>query len=387
MEDMEIEDEGIALHKVKNVDFFVPSHYKAEQSVVGKGAFGTVVRFVDGEHTYAIKKVDDVESNISVLREIMILRHLQGHPLFVNMHFDYRHGNGFYMIFENVDTTLGSVIRSHQKLIPDQILYMANQLFHGVRILHDAGIVHRDLKPDNILVNRDCQLKIADFGLSREYSVPYPNQAPPDTPRPSNSSWTQTPLTTYQTTRWYRAPEILLEVMYDTKIDMWSCGCILAELVCGRALLCGRSSVDQMRHILRFTAMPSRSDIESMVPESAKDRQSVVENRVNYITTLKDGKKQTSMLWDHCKKHNSAIVDLFKRLFVFVPALRISATDAAQHPYFAKQDSEWNAVPPFKSVAESLSPDKQDELLQQEVMPLSYMVTMQKTVNEVLDIM
>lgn len=112
--------------------------------------------------------------------------------------------------------------------------------------MHSAGIIHRDLKPRNLLINSNCDLKICDFGLARA-NIPY-----------LLTSTAQ--MTDYMTTRWYRAPEIILSKrIYDGKADVWSVGCILAELITGKPLMPADNSQNQMRAIMDLIGTPNEN--------------------------------------------------------------------------------------------------------------------------------
>ena len=146
---------------------------------------------------------------------------------------DFSDFNEIYISQELMEADLHQIIRSEQPLTDAHYQYFIYQICRGVKYIHSANVLHRDLKPGNLLVNADCELKICDFGLARGYS---------DTPDPSGGFMTE-----YVATRWYRAPEIMLSFKSYTKasirfnvVDMWSVGCILAELLGGKPLFKGR---------------------------------------------------------------------------------------------------------------------------------------------------
>lgn len=119
---------------------------------------------------------------------------------------------------------------------------MLYQLLRGLKYIHSAKIIHRDLKPRNLLVNKNCDLKICDFGLARSLL---------------KNIKTNT-LTTYVTTRWYRAPELLFSShYYTTAVDMWSVGCIFAEMLLKRVFLEGSDTKDQIRLICKYLGIPN----------------------------------------------------------------------------------------------------------------------------------
>lgn len=190
--------------------------------------------------------------------------------------------NSLYIVLEYVDTDLAKLIRSNQFFSEMHVQYLLYQILLGAKYMNSAHVVHRDLKPANILVNEDCTLKICDFGLSRGIG------APPSTPGGARVC-VRRQLTKHVVTRWYRAPElILLQEEYNTAIDMWSIGCIFAELLTmmkenvpspalRRPLFPGSSCfplsadnpmaytdrVDQLNVIFEVIGTPVRGDIEA----------------------------------------------------------------------------------------------------------------------------
>jgi len=178
-----------------------------------------------------------------------------------------------------------------------------HQLLKGVCYCHTRRILHRDLKPQNLLIDTEGVLKIADFGLARAFGVPLRQY------------------THEVVTLWYRAPEILLGSRhYATAMDIWSVGCIFAELVTRKPFFAGDSEIDQLFHIFRILGTPN----EEMWPG---------------VTSLTDF-KQAFPLW-HPQKLSNALrnlspdgVDLLQRMLIYNPADRISAREALTHPYF-----------------------------------------------------
>ena len=125
-------------------------------------------------------------------------------------------------------------IRSQQPLSDAHFQSFIYQTLCGLKYIHSANVLHRDLKPGNLLVNADCELKICDFGLARGYS-------PGGNNNNARGAANQGFMTEYVATRWYRAPEIMLSFAnYTTAIDVWSVGCILAELLGGKPIFKGR---------------------------------------------------------------------------------------------------------------------------------------------------
>merc|ERR1719319_1622118 len=209
------------------------------------GAYGTVYKARDtlSNTIVAIKKVklalteDGVP--MSVLREISLLKQLgkANHPNIVRL-LDICHGQ---RLDREMDLYLSLQRCPSPGLGPDRIKDLMWQILSGVDFLHSHRIVHRDLKPQNILVSNDGTVKLADFGLARIYDF-------------------SSLLTTVVVTLWYRSPEILLGTTYATPVNIWSCGCIFAELYMRRPLFPGEYEVDQLAKIFNILGTPSESE-------------------------------------------------------------------------------------------------------------------------------
>ncbi|KAK3227842.1 hypothetical protein Dsin_007704 [Dipteronia sinensis] len=203
--------------------FEVSRKYVPPMRPVGRGAYGIVCAAVNSEtrEEVAIKKIGNAFDNRidakRTLREIKLLRHLD-HENVIAIKDIIRppmkeNFNDVYIVYELMDTDLHQIIRSHQDLTDDHCRYFLYQLLRGLKYVHSANVLHRDLKPSNLFMNANCDLKIGDFGLAR------------------TTSETDF-MTEYVVTRWYRAPELLLNCSeYTAAIDIWSVGCILGEVM------------------------------------------------------------------------------------------------------------------------------------------------------------
>lgn len=226
------------------------------QERIGEGVYGIVyrVREIRTGDTLAVKRIrldDDTEDGVPayLIREVSLLRDIN-HPNIVRLKDLSVSASGpvphFHLIFEYVETDLHHVLRSYRhnsQFMPmSELRQYAGQLLAGIHACHARRIVHRDLKPQNVLVDRSLRLKIADFGLARIFSVP---------------------MKTYThdvVTLWYRAPEILLgSQMYGPHVDMWSAGCIIAEMISGVPTFPGDSEVGTIMRIFKTCGTPSES--------------------------------------------------------------------------------------------------------------------------------
>ena len=237
----------------------LPREYEAIEPV-GQGAFGVVfsARESRGEGSYgfvAVKKIEVPFLNSttarSVLREVCVLTRLK-HPNIVGLERlivgESALMSPVYLILELLETDLGSVLKSQQVLSTTQIRFIFIQLIDALTFIHSQGIIHRDIKPRNLLMSANCDVKICDFGLARKQS---------DTAR----------MTEYVCTRWYRAPEIILDSpSHDEKVDIFSAGCLLGELVTSRPLFPGADAHDQLRLIFERFGPPETEDVYAVVP-------------------------------------------------------------------------------------------------------------------------
>jgi serine/threonine protein kinase len=207
-----------------------------------------------------------------------------------------------------METDLASIIKSPQPLSDEHIQFFLYQILRGLKFIHSAGVIHRDLKPRNLLVNSNCDLKICDFGLSR--AIHYQQKSGD--------------MTDYVATRWYRAPELLLAAKeYGPSVDMWSVGCILAELLKRKPFLPGTETKTQLELIIDIFGNPTDEEINNIHKEKSRK-------------FLKSLPKKTAKPFDTLFPNaNPLALDLLQKLTVFDPQTRITVDDALKHPYLA----------------------------------------------------
>ena len=280
-----------------------------------------------------------------------------------------------YLIMELMDTDLNQIIKSDQTLLRDHVIYFLYQTLLSLKHIHDCGILHRDLKPSNLLVNANCDLKICDFGLSRRAKiVDNDEEIDDDTVMTPSSSYERMDaaryliqrtsscssfmpidnlvedvrkfaedeeeaksrgagqerpdggMTEYVVTRWYRAPELLVSnSTYTEKIDVWSVGCILGEMLKRQPLFPGSDYIKQLILIVNTLGTPCENDMAEV--ESLKARK--------FIKSLNDGAPiQKIPFAAMFPQVDPLTIDLLEKMLEFNPKTRISVTEALYHPLF-----------------------------------------------------
>ncbi|OAA70512.1 Cell division control protein 2 (Cyclin-dependent protein kinase) [Cordyceps fumosorosea ARSEF 2679] len=295
------------------------------------GTYGVVYKARDlanGGRIVALKKIrleaEDEGVPSTAIREISLLKEMKDPNIVRLFNIVHADGHKLYLVFEFLDLDLKKYMESlpvsdggRGKALPEGssahlarlgmgdavVKRFMRQLCDGIRYCHAHRVLHRDLKPQNLLIDREGNLKLADFGLARAFGVP---------------------LRTYThevVTLWYRAPEILLGGrQYSTGVDMWSVGCIFAEMCTRKPLFPGDSEIDEIFKIFRTLGTPTEEvwpgvtsypDFKSSFPKWKRD----------YAAAL-------------CHNLNDHGLDLLEAMLVYDPAGRISAKAAVNHPYF-----------------------------------------------------
>ncbi|CAB3361123.1 Hypothetical predicted protein [Cloeon dipterum] len=302
------------------LDDFIIKKYEIKKRI-GKGAYGIVWKACErkSKKVVALKKIFDAFTNQTdaqrTYREIMFLKAFSGHPnvirlLGVHSALNYK---DIYLVFEYMDTDLHRVILSKDILKDVHKRYIMYQLLKATLFLHSGNVIHRDQKPSNILIDTNCTCKIADFGLARSLSQLS------DTPVGHGD------LTDYVATRWYRAPEILVgSTCYTKGIDMWSLGCILAEMLLEKPVFPGPSSIQQLQLISQTLPPPTKEDMKIFAGTYGS----------KLFSQKPPGKHAT--LDEILREAPSDAVDLVKKLLVLNPLKRLTAAEALKHDYVAK---------------------------------------------------
>lgn len=277
---------------------------------IGEGTYGTVfkAKHKDTLEVVALKRVrldeDDEGIPSSALREICLLKELK-HKNIVRL-YDVMHSDKkLTIVFEYCDQDLKKYFDSCQgEIDPNIVKSFMYQLLRGLAFCHEKHILHRDLKPQNLLINKTGELKLADFGLARAFGIPVRC------------------FSAEVVTLWYRPPDVLMGAkLYTTSIDIWSAGCIFAEIAnAGRPLFPGSDVDDQLKRIFRLLGSPSEDNWPG----------------VSKLPLYKDFNIPPSVsIHAVVPKMNSAAKDLLQKHLVLNPTHRVTADEAMQHVYFA----------------------------------------------------
>uniref|UniRef100_A0AAQ5ZLP9 mitogen-activated protein kinase n=1 Tax=Amphiprion ocellaris TaxID=80972 RepID=A0AAQ5ZLP9_AMPOC len=300
----------------------VPERYQS-LAPVGSGAYGSVCSAYDVKSCLkvAVKKLSRPFQSIihakRTYRELRLLKHMKHENVsllsrpHLHLHPSALNLSQWYLVTHLMGADLNNIVKC-QKLTDDHVQFLIYQILRGLKV----GELLTDLKPSNLAVNEDCELKILDFGLARH---------------------TDDEMTGYVATRWYRAPEIMLNWMhYNMTVDIWSVGCIMAELLTGRTLFPGTDHINQLQQIMRLTGTPPASLISRMPSHEAR----------NYINSLPHMPKRNFA--DVFIGANPLAVDLLEKMLVLDTDKRITASEALAHSYFAQYhdpDDEPEAEP------------------------------------------
>ncbi|ESO01791.1 hypothetical protein HELRODRAFT_186407 [Helobdella robusta] len=299
--------------ELNKTEWEVPMKYQS-LTPVGSGAYGQVCSAYDTERKIkvAIKKLArPFQTPIHAkraFREIRLLKHMHHENVIglLDVFTPTVHTKDFedvYMVSLLMGADLNNIVKT-QRLSDDHVQFLIYQILRGLKYIHSAGIIHRDLKPSNIAVNEDCELKILDFGLARH---------------------TDDEMTGYVATRWYRAPEIMLNWMhYNQTVDVWSVGCILAELIMGKPLFPGTDHIDQLKKTMKLTGTPNQELLSKITSDEAK----------KFIQSLPVMSKKDFKAYFHGA--NPLAIDLIEKMLNLDPDHRITTEQSLAHPYLAQ---------------------------------------------------
>lgn len=302
---------------------------------IGEGTYGVVYKALDlrtGE-TIALKKIrleaEDEGIPSTAIREISLLKELQ-HPNIVRLYDVVHTEKKLTLVFEYLDQDLkkylevcGGAGGGLEPMIMKSFLF---QLLRGVAYCHYNRVLHRDLKPQNLLINREGELKLADFGLARAFGIPV-------------RSYTHEVVTL-----WYRAPDVLLgSRKYSTPVDIWSIGCIFAEMCTGEPLFPGRSEKDQLCSIFEKLGWPTQDSILADLPDWSTFQQYKLsrqksrrhhQNERKYKSGPEGAAKLKEALRQNVKNMPREGIELLATMLQYDPSQRVTASAAMKHKYF-----------------------------------------------------
>ncbi|OQR95451.1 sporangia induced mitogen-activated protein kinase [Thraustotheca clavata] len=314
---------------VSGTTFHVDTKYKFIKPV-GHGAYGVVIsaQNTETDEKVAIKKVskafEDLVDAKRILREIKLLQHFDHENIITIVDLlpppSMDHFEDVYIISDLMETDLHRIIYSRQPLSDDHVQYFLYQILRALKYIHSSNVLHRDLKPSNLLLNSNCDLKVCDFGLARGVEPDEDNME----------------LTEYVVTRWYRAPEIMLST--KATIDIWSTGCIFAELLGRKPMFPGDDYIHQLQIICDKLGTPSEEELHFVTSEKARRFMKGQPNKP---------KIPLDKLFPNAKPN---ALDLLDKMLVFDPTKRISVEEALEHPYLESlhnNDDEPKATMPF----------------------------------------
>lgn len=278
---------------------------------LGEGSFAKVskARIIKTDEIVAIKKLKKKYSTWQEcvdLREVKSLNKLKQNDNIVKLKEMIRIEDTLYLVFEYMEKNLYQLIteRQNKKLSEGQIRYILYQTLQGVAYMHKYGFFHRDLKPENLLVNNE-KIKIADFGLAREIrSIP--------------------PYTDYVSTRYYRAPECILKsTNYNSPVDIWAVGCIMAELYNFKPIFYGGSEKEVLFRIASIIGPPNNLNWAEGLLLAKKIG-------VNFPQTLSNSTSLNQLIPDA----SSDALDFLSEMLKWDPNKRATAPNLLNHPFF-----------------------------------------------------
>lgn len=298
------------------------NRYKVTKKL-GDGTYGSVLLAVNRQ-TGEVTAVKKMKKKFYTWQECMQLREVQSlkklnHPNIIKLKEVIRENDELFFVFEYMDNNLYQYSKDRDKPFPEaKIRNIIYQVFQGLAFMHKHGFFHRDIKPENLLVRGDT-CKVADFGLAREIRS-----------RP--------PFTDYVSTRWYRAPEVLLRsTSYNSPIDIWAMGCIIAELFTLRPLFPGSSEADEIYKICSVLGSPTRQSW----PEGMK-----LAAKMNFRFPQFSPTPLSQLI----PQASPEAIKLMEDTMRYNPSKRPTCTQCLQYPFF-KVGVSLNSKPPAAKTA------------------------------------
>jgi len=287
---------------------------------VGQGVYGVacLARDTVADEECTIKKIEGIFEHLTAakrtLRELRLLRHLR-HENLMELRSVFLPGakgdfEDIYVISEIMETDLASILKGTQMLSDEQNQYLLYQILRGMKYVHSAAVIHRYLEPRNLLVNSRCDLRICDFGLAQ---VGF-----------KDKGFQTCPMTEYVSKRWYRAPEVLCSwVNYDSAIDVWSIGCVFAEMLVLRPLFPGGNSQRLLKLIVALLGTPSSEELDAIPSEQCR----------RFIDSMPYSEGKCREVFSEVPEET---LDLLRMMLQFSPRNRATVPRALEHPYMGE---------------------------------------------------
>lgn len=332
-------------YRIENESFRLWSHYKpSSKKLLGRGGYGVVMEALDtrtGEKV-AIKKMKNVFAHLNTakcsLRELTLLMHFD-HPNIINVmdcmlpeHKNLTSYQQVYYVMPKMQSTLKTVCcYSDIEISVNHRCFILYQILNGCKYIHECDVIHRDIKPENILINSDCTIKITDFGMARGINTD-----------PCTAE-EEVILSEYVTTRWYRAPEIMLcSRQYSPQIDVWSIACIYCEMILRKPIFAGNNHLEQLELIFDCVGTPDIGDSKTWIKSY---------DALRWVLSLpikkaKSFEKEVFVYPKSTKSKdiNKNEIDLIAHMFVLNPHKRISVQQCLMHKFFKKIPNKIKSV-------------------------------------------
>ena len=297
------------------IDFAIKRRYQINRKI-GRGPYSVVWHgFTADREPVAIKRVFNAFQNRNdaqrTYREVSLLTQLSDHPNIVSLRetLNSRDDRDLYLLFEYMSSDLSTAIRANV-LKPVHRELVMWQLLCAFKYIHSAGVVHRDLRPSSVLISSRCEVRVCDFGQARLSQCM----------EISNSTMTE-----YQSSRWYRSPEQLLRSRaYSYPVDLWALGCLLAEILLTRPLFSGTSTLSQLELVVSFCGRPNESDMKALDCEETLD------------LLMGMGHKKAADIEQMIPNATFEARDMVRMFLRVAPDLRMTAEEALEHPFVSR---------------------------------------------------
>lgn len=316
-------------YRIEDESFRVWSYYKPTSSkLLGRGGYGVVMEAIDTRNgrAVAIKKMKNVFAHLNTakcsLRELTLLMHFS-HPNVMSAtdcmlpgHNETQTFQQVYYVMPKMQSTLKTVCCASDIAISvNHRCFILFQILRGIDYVHACDVIHRDLKPENILIDSDCSIKITDFGMARGL-------------RETCKDEEEVALSEYVTTRWYRAPEIMLSSRkYSCAIDVWSMACIHLELLLRKPMFAGQHHLEQLELIFDAVGTPDAEEAGEWILQA---------DALRWVRSLPRREKKSLLGLSRKHWQNRHELDLLHRMLVLNPRKRICVRQALGHRFMDK---------------------------------------------------